>query len=1031
MQNRVRASRKIILGLLSAIIVITGVFALTFTSPKTVSAENNFPYYSGLLQDPIVGGCPTPLNPIYSARGEKCVTKVEDWKKAPNVNHLWVEDPEITAQGKADERARQFIYWVLHNSPIDNHPKLYEIWKGSENVTIFLILLVAAISGLFIIVAKRSEYSNKITVWPKVFKVIMVLLYAVFSASIVIALIQISEVSMRFFIEKYGGQDLFNIYFASGHSTEQNYIDFVGYRDLNLRVQESVQAELFLLKITNVTYYVMGIMLLLRKVLLWFLLFVSPFLAILLPFPLIRNTGYIWIGVFFQWLFYGPLFALFLGATAALWKAGIPFVFNFSRRNLPLGYVFPTATNILYGGPAQHLQILNSANYVDTFVEYILTLIMLWSVIFFPWWLLRIFRNDCCDNVVAIKNFLLSAYDKLAKPHGPSPKPPTPILPSFGTGQPQVQKISDTTKVSETTKIKFYTAQEIKKEKTQDIVRSLNMRVSSLKDIARLETDKQYRDTFRTQIEMLKNPARAQTKEEKRQYMLIKNELFSRSMKNDKVAQHVLSVISSSKHEQLREREKFVQQTPALQPVTHIVSTQTNAPVSQVQNTTNNFFSNIAQNKEVITKISKNSGVPEDKVQVIVKNMPQAVNTQPFKSVTKVAQLSNSKREEVVKVVSSLKQLVETTEKKLDVVSEVHKITQEEQTVNNIATQTNVGKDMVLTILSVAHEIVKRVNIQNIDDVLQDTTVEEIATKTNTEKNTVRKVLSSVVTTAKQKQGAVSKEKEDKIVDKVAKDTGADKKVIRRIVKTQLDVIKAPEQNIDKVIQMPEGVSIEEYEDVRQMWMNQYEKGEVPVSENIKSREDWVNNDVVFITNVLNKLLSDDPKLKDEALDQISYIIPAFMINNLSPEQLIAYLKAKLEAAKSTRQIIEKEKEIREKVKKESEEEEFVDVQQQKKKAKAKTMEMKMELSEDAEGKDEEKEKNEGKEEAQKKDQTKVDETETQQTQDTEKQEGEKQKIDSLLNQEGMSQDKKPQAENSSQGNGLEDIINKLKDKGE
>ncbi|MBI2035030.1 MAG: hypothetical protein HYT11_04825, partial [Candidatus Levybacteria bacterium] len=55
------------------------------------------------------GSCPQELSDIYSARGEQCVTSVEDFEKDPYRSHLWVEDPEITAQGKSDERARQFL----------------------------------------------------------------------------------------------------------------------------------------------------------------------------------------------------------------------------------------------------------------------------------------------------------------------------------------------------------------------------------------------------------------------------------------------------------------------------------------------------------------------------------------------------------------------------------------------------------------------------------------------------------------------------------------------------------------------------------------------------------------------------------------------------------------------------------------------------------------------------------------------------------------------------------------------------------
>src|SRR3990167_10407770 len=184
--------------------------------------------------------------------------------------------------------------------------------------------------GLGIIIGQRTSFTSSIKIWPQITRIALLLLYVAFSASIVIVLIQLSDVMMKFFIETLGGKDLLNINFGV-LSGEENYIRFVGCRDLNIRVQEGAHTELLMLRITNATYYIMGIMMILRKVVLWFLLFVSPFLALLLPFMFIKNVGWIWIGVFFQWLFYGPLFALFLGGLTTIWRTGIPFIFDFSR----------------------------------------------------------------------------------------------------------------------------------------------------------------------------------------------------------------------------------------------------------------------------------------------------------------------------------------------------------------------------------------------------------------------------------------------------------------------------------------------------------------------------------------------------------------------------------------------------------------------------------------------------------------------------------------------------------------------------
>jgi len=152
-------------------------------------------------------------------------------------------------------------------------------------------------------------------------------------------------------------------------------------------------------------------------------------------------------------------------------------------------------------------------------------------------------------------------------------------------------------------------------------------------------------------------------------------------------------------------------------------------------------------------------------------------------------------------------------------------------------------------------------------------------------------------------------------------------------------IITEPEKNPEQIVSIPSTVSIEEYEEVKKMWLKQYEKGEVPVSDNIKTREQWVEQDIVFITNTLNKLLSPNEELKQQGLDDVGYILPIFLINNLSGEQLVTYLRAKLEAAKQVAEMKKKEEEISQKLKEKSEEE-LVEISGVKKEEKAKIMEM-------------------------------------------------------------------------------------------
>jgi len=181
-------------------------------------------------------------------KGDKCVGTYAEFVANPLSNHFWALDEQTTSQGKANERARQFLNWVMTKSAIDQHPVIRQIWSTTENITLFLFILVAALFGLGYIVGQRSDFQLKVQIWPIMYKIGVGLLYIVFSYAIIMTFIQLSEVLMKFFIESLGGNKLFNIYFAGSTSNEANYAAFVGCRDLNYKVQEAAQSEMLLMK---------------------------------------------------------------------------------------------------------------------------------------------------------------------------------------------------------------------------------------------------------------------------------------------------------------------------------------------------------------------------------------------------------------------------------------------------------------------------------------------------------------------------------------------------------------------------------------------------------------------------------------------------------------------------------------------------------------------------------------------------------------------------------------------------------------
>jgi len=835
---------------LASIFAITLLFSIFSSSVLAQAVPTPIPIDTTPLNcstDPKQGFCPEGIPAtIYEGKksvyykGEKCTTDYSVFTKDPLTYHYWALDEKVTTQGKANERARQFLYWVMTKNAIDQHPSIRAIWSTTQSVTLFLFLAVVALFGLGFIVAQRSDFQQKMQIWPIVYKVGAGLLYVVFSYAIIMAFIQLSEVIMKIFIESLGGNRLFNIYFTGGVSKESSYATFVGCRDLNYKVQEAVNAEMFLMKITNITYYVMGIMLILRKILLWFLLFAAPFLALIMPFIFIRNVGWVWIGVFAQWIFYGPLFALFLGALTKIWQNGIPFPFDFSRTSLVNGYIYPTGINIVYGGPAQIgaqiLNVLNNGNYVDTFAEYVISLIMLWAVIFFPWWLLRIFRDYCCDGIMAMKNVLMSMYDRLAPPPNNPPQAPSSVSSrSFSNTSMKVNREEEMTR-----HIKLETLQEIKQTKTEDITKSLNMSMNKITDIAKFETNKTTNETVRKNIDMLSQPTKAGTPAERQKFMNIRTELFNRTIKDDKVARQILSSISSSKTELFSRKVELLKTVPRTVP----------QPPSLKVNISSEKVTSV--NATMVNTVSANTSLLQN-----------------------IVQTAQASIQQVQSVLSSYK-----------------------------------------------------VNISQAPAQI----FSNIAKETGIENTTVQSILKALAK-------AVKGNKE--VVKIVAEKEKMKEEDVAEVIKTPTD---EPKKTIEETVTIPPNVSIEDYEEVKKMWTQQYEKGEVPTSENITSREQWVDQDIVFITNTLNKLLSEDDKLRQEGVDDLAYILPVFLINNLKGEELVVYLKAKIEAAKTVRHDMEKEKEITEKLKKKSEEtEELVDVKKKIDEA-AKTLELSQEL---------------------------------------------------------------------------------------
>jgi hypothetical protein len=357
----------------------------------------------------------------------------------------WVIDPEVTFIGKNARRSGDFLDWTLENY---NWVCVKQISAGAGNIQCddsnnpiekywSLIVLYIVVPMLFLVILATSiviiiTRGKSLTVMRFIPRFIAVILLIVFSYSLLQFFYQFTDLIQGFFLRSdinqpcppncISDKDLLYVGW--------DYNNFVGLRLLGDQYAESAFISLLLTKLTALTYFVMVFLLLVRKIILWFFIIVSPIFPILLLYYPVRNTGKIWIGEFFRWLLYAPLFAIFLNGLVYLWRNQIPLVFTNPNIGNAADIEYPTAVNILLGGPRQQVTPTNSVNLVETFALYVVSLIMLWIVILLPWILLQIFL-DYAQNFAPGDTAVMKTLVNLASKSGGG-GPATPQSPSQG-----------------------------------------------------------------------------------------------------------------------------------------------------------------------------------------------------------------------------------------------------------------------------------------------------------------------------------------------------------------------------------------------------------------------------------------------------------------------------------------------------------------------------------------------------------------------------------------------------------------------
>lgn len=583
----------------------------------------------------------------------------------------WVEDPEVTFTGKNAARSKELLDWTLTDyrwtfTQENKTNPIQEFWVVIRNI-IYAVFILFVIATAFILIATRGKSLSAMRFIPRFFAIVILV---TFSFSLISLLYQTTDIVQGFFLTSprvanascppdcISQEDLFFI--------DWDYETFIGYRQVGEKYAESAFINLLLVKLTAFTYYVMVGTLFIRKIILWFFIILSPVFPLLLLYYPVRNTGKIWIGEFFRWLLYAPLFAIFLAGLVRLWRSDNNIPLNF---DLPTGAVsqeiYPTATSILIGGPQMVLSLKNSANNVETFALYLVALLMLWMVILLPWVLLQIFLEYAMSyNYAESPMFkgLMGWANRAKKPPAvppstpPPPRKPGPDLPPMKKPiippPPPAGAGLARTIPTETTRV-YKTPTTLIKPMPSYVqtLRMTSMSVPTLRDVARFETA------------MVSNKA-----SEIHEISRVKETL-------EKLGNPTSTMSSTDMTRMSEIREKLVKESMAgnIMASTILNASQT---MKVVNMTTNQVTNNI---KETFSKISR----PEAITNAVEKQKYNTIN----QSLTKASQEGNQFATETLSQISTIAKAETPEQQKQEISKLKNKLVEEKQKGNELAKQ--------------------------------------------------------------------------------------------------------------------------------------------------------------------------------------------------------------------------------------------------------------------------------------------------------------------------------------------------------
>jgi len=763
-------------------------------------------------------------------------------------------DPTVTAIGKAAARAREVLNWTLTIKDAgfsQNAGAIKNAWQkivAVNTIVVFIILVIIAFGLIF-----RASWAREQKRTVVILLIALAASYLSYAVSVTIiktvdnfqsklARISTRDAAGHQITRPLRAEDLLSVSFK--------YQDFQGFKNTDPNLEESINNNLLLVKLTTWTTYVIAGVIILRIVLLWLLVIFSPFIFPCLAFSAIRNVAIVWLREFGRWLFLGPLFIIFLVAVPYIWQqtkitptflpsgvtrqSGIPLQTGTDNVEPPSN-IYQSGTNIILlppgvsGGKMQMGNEVGSGNNLsetDTYMRYIIALLMIWAAIILPFLLLRIIMSISIQagnkiintfNQSAIKNYLSSVTTHNPPPEPKTP-PPGPIIKKeiiqknlpFVSGSQPAPKIVEREIVSKINEKMPITQLIYEAGVLPEVSKMATSSREKLSQLTKIEQNKEILQKSSEVLDKISNPEKIENQQEQQKYSAIKNSIYMKSLMGEKTATSLNNAITKN--------------------ITHYLSS--NVANQIYQNSLNNFSKNLTsiyQGDESSTKIFQQTYKVPDKTLYdyllrLEKQLSKANQTsQPIISLS-------------IKAINKIKESLEYSpeQDKKNVVAQIAtKLTYPEKIKDEQEKQEYTALKRVL-------EYGQKVGDENFVQLEKEGAV--VADLLNLQTNPSPENLDSAT---------------NSIVETIDKDA--------------------------------------DFANSKLMWKKHYLEAPVPAG---KTRKEWIQDEIKKLQSVLNGFISPQEMERKKALDETKEILPFMMVGGYDATDIVRYIKAKLKAAK-------------------------------------------------------------------------------------------------------------------------------------